>query len=114
MIKVILWNRDVLFMDDEFQERVEAIMGSDKKVKLKHLDGDDTIIGRAIARVTKAQYREYGHKLPVNPRQIEAPKPPERTEEQLEANRARIKQMKDDFIARRNRKEANHGSEEKI
>jgi hypothetical protein len=116
MNKAILWDKSVLFVEDDKVPALERLMGTQRKARVVHLANPegDVLMGTTIARVTLASYREYEYLLPRNDKLIAAPAAPEISDEQRAANVAKLAKMKEDFIKRRAAKEEKNNGEAKI
>ena len=112
MLKVMFWDKSIVYCQDTARAVIESHMGTSKKMKLYHLgnpDIGDMVIGSAIYRVTEAPYREYEHMLP-RPKALPEPAKPELTDEQRAERRAKLDKMRQDFLNRKVKpKEANDG-----
>jgi hypothetical protein len=100
MHKAILWDKSVLFVEDDKVDALERLMGTQRKARINHLGNPkgDVLMGTGIARVTVAAYREYQHMLPRNDKMIEAPKVPEITDEQRAANLVKLAEIRKNFV----------------
>lgn len=108
MLKVTLWDRSVLYVEDNFEDALYQKMATTERFRLKHLANPkgDALVGKSIARITRANYQEYAHLLPRQTSKLLAAPSNEITDEQRQANLKKLAKMKAEFLERRAQRKA--------